>query len=78
MLLPHDPFVPNPESEVWADVSRRYEHDTIYFAGMVAYVDKIIGQIESKLKEKGIWDNTLFIFTADNGTHPSVDRKSVV
>jgi arylsulfatase A len=72
MILPHDPFVPTPDSPEWADKSRRYEHDTIYFAGMIAYVDKIIGQLEAKLKEKGLWENTLFIFTADNGTHPSV------
>ncbi|MDP2160790.1 MAG: sulfatase-like hydrolase/transferase, partial [Flavobacterium sp.] len=39
---------------------------------MIAYVDKIIGQLEAKLKKKGLWENTLFIFTADNGTHPSV------
>ncbi len=72
MLLPHDPFVPVPGSAVWNDPSRRYEHDTVYFAGMIEYIDKIIGQLESKLREKGIWENTLFIFTADNGTHPSV------
>uniref|UniRef100_UPI0035628736 sulfatase-like hydrolase/transferase n=1 Tax=Mariniphaga sp. TaxID=1954475 RepID=UPI0035628736 len=72
MLLPHDPFVPTPDSPEWADPERRYEHDTIYFKDMIAYVDKIIGSLESKLKEKNVWENTLFIFTADNGTHPSV------
>jgi arylsulfatase A len=72
MVLPHDPFVPTPDSPEWADPERRYEHDTIYFAGMIAYIDKIIGRLESKLREKNIWENTLFIFTADNGTHPSV------
>ncbi len=39
---------------------------------MMAFTGRIIGQMESKLKEKGIWENTLFIFTADNGTHPPV------
>jgi arylsulfatase A len=72
MLLPHGPFVSTPDSPEWADPERRYEHDTIYFAGMIAYIDKIIGRLESKLREKNIWENTLFIFTADNGTHPSV------
>lgn len=72
MVLVHEPFVPTPDSPEWADLSRRYEHDTTYFADMMAYTDKIVGQIEAKLKEKGVWENTLFIFTADNGTHPSV------
>jgi len=72
MVLPHDPFVPTPNSPEWADKSRRYEHDTVYFDDMIAYVDKIIGQLEAKLKEKGVWANTLFIFTADNGTNRSV------
>jgi arylsulfatase A len=77
MILPHDPFVPTPDSPEWADKSRRYENDTVYFAGMVAYVDKIIGQLEAKLKEKGVWENTLFIFTADNGTNTSVLSNTV-
>jgi len=72
MVMPHDPFVPTPDSPEWAEKNRRYEHDTIYFDDMIAYVDKIIGRLEAKLKEKGVWENTLFIFTADNGTHPSV------
>jgi arylsulfatase A len=72
MVLPHDPFVPTPDSPEWEDPTHRYEHDTIYFDDMIAYVDKIIGQIEAKLKVHGLWENTLFIFTADNGTHPSV------
>lgn len=76
MLLPHDPFVPTPDSPEWADPERRYEHDTIYFAAMIAYIDKIINQLETKLQEKGVWENTLFIFTADNGTHPSVFSKT--
>lgn len=72
MVLVHDPFVPTPDSPEWSDPSRRYENDTAYFADMMAYTDKIVGQLESKLKEKGLWENTLFIFTADNGTHVSV------
>jgi arylsulfatase A len=72
MVLTHDPFVPTPDSPEWADPSRRYEKDTAYFADMMNYTDKIIGQLEAKLKEQGVWENTLFIFTGDNGTHPSI------
>lgn len=76
MVLVHNPFVPTPDSPEWADPSRRYEKDTAYFADMVAYTDKIVHQIESKLKEKNIWDNTLFIFTGDNGTNTSIVTKT--
>ena len=72
MVLVHNPFVPTPDSPEWVDPSRRYENDTAYFSDMMNYTDKIVGQIEAKLKEEGIWENTLLIFTADNGTKTSV------
>ncbi len=72
MVLVHDPFVPTPDSPEWTEPSRRYEKDTAYFADMMVFTDKIIGQLEAKLKEKGVWENTLFIFTGDNGTHPTI------
>jgi len=72
MVLVHDPFVPTPDSPEWTEPERRYEKDTAYFTDMMAYTDKIIGDLEAKLKEKGIWENTLFVFTADNGTHRSI------
>ena len=77
MILPHSPFVPTPDSPEWQEPSRRYENDTAYFADMIAYTDKIIGQLESKLKELEIWENTLFIFTADNGTHRAVYSQTI-
>jgi len=72
MVLVHDPFVPTPDSKEWDDSGNRYKNDTACFADMMAYTDKIIGRLEKGLKQKGIWENTLFIFTADNGTHRSI------
>ena len=72
MVLVHDPFVPTPDSPEWSDKTRRYENDTIYFDDMMAYTDKIAQRVINKLKEEEVWENTIFIFTADNGTHPSV------
>ena len=34
---------------------------------MVAMVDEIVGNITSMMKAKGWWDETLMIFSADNG-----------
>ena len=72
MVLVHNPFFPTPDSPEWNEPERRAENDTAYFADMMAFTDKIIGQLENKLKETGLWENTLFIFTADNGTNQAV------
>jgi arylsulfatase A len=68
MVLVHEPFVPTPDTETWQNQEKRYEKDTSYFKEMMSYTDKIVGKIEQKLMEKGIAENTLLIFTADNGT----------
>lgn len=39
------------------------------FAAMVYRLDVYVGQIVEKLKELGIYDNTLIIFCSDNGPH---------
>lgn len=39
------------------------------FAAMITRLDAQVGQIVAKLKEKGMYDNTLIIFTSDNGPH---------
>ena len=35
---------------------------------MVAYADKMVGQIVKQLEKSGVRDNTVLIFTGDNGT----------
>ncbi|GJM28931.1 MAG: arylsulfatase [Cyclobacteriaceae bacterium] len=39
------------------------------FAAMINHLDDCVGSIMDKLKELGIDDNTLVIFTSDNGPH---------
>jgi arylsulfatase A len=73
MALVHDPFVPTPDSKSWKDgAEARHRRDTANFRDMVAYADKNVGRIIQKLKELGIYDNTIVIFTGDNGTGRSV------
>ncbi|MGL5620191.1 MAG: arylsulfatase [Tannerellaceae bacterium] len=43
----------------------RYPHAT--YAAMISYWDEQIGGLIQKLKEAGIYENTLIIFTSDNG-----------
>jgi arylsulfatase A len=39
------------------------------FAAMVSRLDKYVGEIVNTVKQKGIEENTLIIFTSDNGPH---------
>jgi arylsulfatase A-like enzyme len=39
------------------------------FAAMVNVLDDQVGEIVAKLKELGVYENTLIIFTSDNGPH---------
>jgi arylsulfatase A len=43
-----------------------------HFAEMTAYMDKMVGRLVAKLDECGIRDNTLILFTGDNGTGQGV------
>jgi len=76
MVLVHSPFVPTPDSPEWANKELRAKNDTSFFVDMVEYTDKIVGKIERALKENGVYENTLFIFTGDNGTHWTIYSKT--
>lgn len=77
MILVHDPFRPTPYSPEWSDESNRMDHGIKYFKDMVEYTDKIVGLIDDKLKELGIRDNTILIFTGDNGTNNAISTETI-
>ena len=71
MILTHCPFEPTPDSDDWdpnSKGSKTYKGDSKYFGDMVTYMDKLVGRILDQLEESGVRDNTLVIFTGDNGT----------
>lgn len=43
----------------------RYPHAT--YAAMISYLDENVGKLVSYLKKEGLYDNTLIVFTSDNG-----------
>ena len=78
MILTHCPFSPSPDSETWAtnDTSVMiYKGHANYFSDMVSYTDKIIGRINDKLEELNVKENTLILFTGDNGTDKPIVSK---
>ena len=54
------------------DEGSRYNaitHVHAQFAGMITRLDHYVGEVLAKLKEKGLDENTLVVFTSDNGPH---------
>ncbi|TNE52928.1 MAG: DUF4976 domain-containing protein [Bacteroidetes bacterium] len=43
----------------------RYPHAT--YAAMISYLDENIGKLVAWLKQEGLYDNTLILFSSDNG-----------
>ena len=80
MALVHCPFCKVPDSAGWNSKSlgdNSYKGNPKCFADMVAYCDKSIGRIDSKLKELGIRENTLLIFVGDNGTDTPIVTNTI-
>lgn len=44
-------------------------HTHAQFAAMISRLDAYVGEIMAKLDEKGLADNTIVVFTSDNGPH---------
>lgn len=77
MILPHFPFEPTPDSEEWdpknklrkpANQKAKLKRDHKFFIDMVEYTDKLVGKVVAKVDELGLRDNTVIMFTSDNGT----------
>lgn len=68
MVLVHDPFVVTPMNADWESLKSSYKSDPGFFPEMMEYMDRIVRRIIDKLKEEKLFENTLIVFTADNGT----------
>jgi arylsulfatase A len=67
MILVHNPFDPTPDSK-----SLKSKNKQRNFTDMVAYMDKLIGNVIAKTEELGIAENTLIMFCGDNGTNKAI------
>lgn len=56
---------PHPEGQHY----RAETHPKATYAGMVTYVDDAVGQVLAELRELGLAENTLVIFSSDNGSY---------
>ena len=62
---PHTPLQATKAD--YAKLPQIKDHKTRVYGAMIAQLDRRIGDVMAKLKEAGIDDNTLVIFTSDNG-----------
>lgn len=69
MMLTHGPFEPTPDSPVGAKAGPER------FPEMVAYLDKQVGRFVAHLEKEGLRDNTLIVFTGDNGSPKGMASK---
>lgn len=68
-LLPHSPIVETPRD--------RREGGPKSVRRMVAAMDELCGRIMAEVDRLGIADDTIVIFTGDNGTDMQVPRQTV-
>lgn len=76
MVLVHDPFVPTPDTVGDTPITdalnkepKDYASKKANFVAMVQYMDKLVGRITEKVDSLGLGDDTIILFTADNGTN---------
>ncbi|MCT4590135.1 MAG: arylsulfatase [Carboxylicivirga sp.] len=68
LSAPHTPILPTDEFKGKSGLDSPY-------ADFVLMVDWVVGQVTQTLKEKGIEDNTMIVFTSDNGCSPEANYK---
>ena len=81
-VLVHDPFVPTPDTigdRPRTHGSNKQPKDKAAkkanFVAMVQYLDKLVGKIVKQVDDIGQLDNTIIMFTADNGSHRTLTSR---
>jgi uncharacterized sulfatase len=74
-FLPHIPHnAPDRLYLKYKDVAP--DESTARYWANIAWLDETCGQLVDYLKKKNLYDNTLFVFTADNGWRPDPKKVS--
>ena len=69
MPAPHTPILPGKEFQG--------KSGTNEYGDFVLHCDDVVGRVTEKLKETGLYDNTIVIYTSDNGCSPMADYKEL-
>jgi len=80
MALTHAPFEPTPDTRHATPADRQFSQhkykDDRHMKDMVAYMDRIVGRIRVSLAKHGVAENTIILFTGDNGTDKRVTTET--
>jgi arylsulfatase A-like enzyme len=72
--IPHDPILPTPLNptgplgKIKGNFGQK-RGDLKNFPYLIEYLDRQVGEVVKKLEELGLRENTLIMFSGDNGTH---------
>ena len=66
---PHTPIVPTPEWEGRSGLGK--------YGDFVMQTDNVVGEVYAALEEHGLTNNTLFVFTSDNGCSKAAGIKQL-
>lgn len=69
--------LPAPHTPILPTTKFLGKSNTNMYGDFVMQVDDVVGQIRKILTQKGISENTLLIFTSDNGCSPKADLKEL-
>ncbi len=62
---------PGDEVAAWDDLDddrkALFARYMAVYAGLISNLDRNVGRLRAALEELGVWENTLFVFTSDNG-----------
>ncbi|MEL6105338.1 MAG: sulfatase-like hydrolase/transferase, partial [Planctomycetota bacterium] len=82
MVLVHDPFIATPDTigeaprtQAANKAPKDKQAKKKNFVAMVQYMDKIVGRIVDKVRELDQLENTIVLFTADNGTNVGITSR---
>jgi arylsulfatase A len=74
--LVQKPWVPTPDNPDYATWNPATDDDTrndkSYFPDMVAYMDKTVGKLVSKIQSAGIAQKTIILYVSDNATYGGI------
>ncbi len=79
---PHEPYGPMPKEDQAAVAAKtlvlpdlpgldrsKVERDTRAYLAAVHAIDRNVGRLVDALKQQGLWENTILVFTSDHGYH---------
>nr|WP_294897984.1 arylsulfatase [uncultured Pedobacter sp.] len=70
LTAPHTPILPSKKFKGKSGLND--------YGDFVLMVDDVVKQVVDKLKKEGIYDNTIIVFTSDNGCSPSADYATLL